>query len=44
MLSVVLAASYGMERIPLRTLGRYSHALAGASIALTGGAIQLFGL
>jgi hypothetical protein len=44
MLSVVLASSFGIERIPLRTWGRYSHALAGASIALTGGAIQVFGL
>ena len=44
MLSVVLASSFGLERIPLRTWGRYSHALAGASIALTGGAIQVFGL
>jgi sulfite exporter TauE/SafE len=44
MLSVVLASSFGLERIPLRTWGRYSHALAGASIAITGGAIQVFGL
>lgn len=44
MLAVVLASSFGLQRIPLRTWGRYSHALAGASIALTGGAIQAFGL
>ncbi|MCX6955897.1 MAG: sulfite exporter TauE/SafE family protein [Verrucomicrobia bacterium] len=44
MLSVVLASSFGLERVPLRAWGRYSHALAGASIALTGGAIRAFGL
>ena len=44
MLTVVLGSSFGLERIPLRTWGRYSHALAGASIALTGGAIRAFGL
>jgi sulfite exporter TauE/SafE len=44
MLTVVLASSFGLERVPLATWGRYSHALAGASIALTGGAIQIFGL
>lgn len=44
MLTVVLASSFGLEQVPLRTWGRYSHALAGLSIALTGGAIQAFGL
>lgn len=44
MLSVVLASSFGLRRIPLRTWGRFNHALAGASIALTGALIQLFGL
>lgn len=44
MLTVVLASSFGLERIPLRSWGRYSHALAGLSIAVTGGAIQVFGL
>lgn len=44
MLTVVLASSFGLERIPLRSWGRYSHALAGLSIAVTGGAIQAFGL
>lgn len=44
MLGVVLASTYGLERIPFKTWGRYSHALAGASIALTAGAMQVFGL
>lgn len=44
MLSIVLASSIGLERVPLRAWSRYSHTLAGASIALTGGAIRIFGL
>lgn len=44
MLTVVLASSFGLERVPPRASGRYRHALAGASIALTGGAIRAFGL
>jgi sulfite exporter TauE/SafE len=44
MLGMVLACSLGLERLPLRTWARYSHALAGASIALTGGAIRCFEL
>ncbi len=44
MLSVVLAGRFGLEWLPTARLVRYNHALAGASIALTGGLIQVFGL
>jgi hypothetical protein len=44
MLSIVLASSYGLSRLPLRRLERYSHALAGLAILLSGGAIKFLGL
>jgi len=44
MLSIVLALSLGLSRIPLRGLERYSHALAGLAIFLSGGAIKVLGL
>ncbi len=44
MLVVVVASSYGLSRLPLRPLERYSHALAGLSIFLCGGAIKVFGI
>lgn len=44
MLAAVLISLRGLEFFPARSLERYSHALAGASIALTGGAIQFLGL
>ena len=44
MLSVVLASFYGLSRIPLSRLGKYSHALAGLTIFLSGGAIKFLGL
>jgi sulfite exporter TauE/SafE len=44
MLFVVVASSYGLSRLPLRPLERYSHALAGLSIFLCGGAIKVFGI
>jgi hypothetical protein len=44
MLVVVVASSYGLSKLPLRPLERYSHALAGLSIFLCGGAIKLFGI
>jgi ABC-type nickel/cobalt efflux system permease component RcnA len=43
MLAVVMTLCMGIERIPLAGLGRYSHALAGLSLAACGAAIQ-FGL
>jgi len=44
MLAVVWASSYGLSKLPLRSLERYSHALAGFAILLSGGAIKLLGL
>lgn len=44
MLAMVLLVSAGIERIPLRGLIRYTHAIAGGTIALSGLAIQLLGL
>jgi len=44
MLAVVLLSLYGVHLLPLGRLERYSHALAGATIVLTGCAIQVFGL
>jgi nickel/cobalt exporter len=44
MLVVVVVSSYGLSRLPLRPLERYSHALAGLSIFLCGGAIKVFGI
>ncbi len=44
MLLLVLAALQGLERLPLGTLDRYLHALAGAVIVLCGTAIAWLGL
>ncbi len=44
MLSIVIIASFGIKLIPLRRLERYTHALAGATICLSGMAIQFLGL
>ena len=44
MLSIVLASSYGLAKVPLGKLGKYSHALAGLVIFLSGGAIKFLGL
>jgi len=44
MLSIVLASSYGLSKLPLRKLERYSHALAGLAILLSGAAIKFLGL
>lgn len=44
MLTIVLASSYGLSRLPLRRLEKYSHALAGLAILFSGGAIKLLGL
>ncbi len=44
MTTMVLIALRGLEQVPLHRFERYSHALAGASIALAGGAIQLLGV
>ena len=44
MLSIVILASLGINLIPLGRLERYSHALAGATICLSGAAIQFLNL
>lgn len=44
MLSIVTILSLGIKLIPLRRLERYSHALAGATICLSGLTIQFLGL
>lgn len=44
MLGVVLAASRGLARLQLGPLERFSHALAGATILISGVAVQFMGL
>jgi len=44
MMCVVLAGSYGIQFVPLGKLERFSHALAGAAICLSGVAITFLGL
>ncbi len=44
MLSIVMASSYGLSKLPLRRLEKYSHGLAGLAILLCGGAIKFLGL
>ncbi|MFH1868200.1 MAG: sulfite exporter TauE/SafE family protein [Candidatus Omnitrophota bacterium] len=44
MMGVVIAASFGINFIPLGRLERYGHAMAGATIFLCGMAIQFLGL
>lgn len=44
MLAMVIALSFGINLVPLGRLERYTHALAGAVIFLSGAAIQFLGL
>jgi len=44
MLAVVMLALRGLERLPLESAERYSHALAGAALSLCGLGIVLLGL
>jgi len=44
MLTMVLGSFYGLSKLPLRKLEKYSHALAGLVIFLCGGAIKFLGL
>jgi len=44
MLALVLAGRYGLAWLPTQKLTRYTHVLAGGTIALTGGMIQFLGL
>jgi len=44
MLGIVLVSTLGINRLPMKKMERYSHALAGGSILLCGIAIQFLGL
>lgn len=44
MLTIVVLSSYGMRLLPFGKLDRYSHAIAGSTIALSGVAIRILGL
>ncbi len=44
MMAAVAVMSIGLARLRLPALGRWSHAVAGASVAACGGAIMLLGL
>lgn len=44
MLAVVLVSFYGLSKLPVRRLERYSHALAGLAILFCGSAIKFLGL
>lgn len=44
MLVIVLGAHSGLRWLPTQRFARYNHVIAGGTIALTGGAIQAFGL
>lgn len=44
MLTMVLLASYGIRFVPLGKMEKYSHAIAGATILLSGIGIQFLGL
>ncbi|NLX12628.1 MAG: hypothetical protein GXY44_03105, partial [Phycisphaerales bacterium] len=44
MMSIVLISAFGLARLPLGKLERYSHALAGLAILLCGVAINFLGL
>lgn len=44
MLTIVVLASRGLERLPLQAAERYSHALAGAALSLCGLGILFLGL
>ena len=44
MMTVVMVMSLGVSLVPLGRLERYTHALAGATIVMSGAAIQFLGL
>lgn len=44
MLGIVLASSYGLSKLPINMLEKYSHALAGLAILLCGSTIKFLGL
>lgn len=44
MMAVVMVSTLGIVRLPMKRIERYSHAIAGATIAFSGLAIQFLGL
>ena len=44
MMTIVMVTSFGLSLVPMRRVERYTHALAGATIFLSGMAIQFLGL
>lgn len=44
MMGIVLASYFGLQRLPVRSLERYSHAAAGLAVFMCGGAIKWLGL
>jgi hypothetical protein len=44
MMIIVMTSSYGLAKLPLGKMERYSHALAGLAILLCGVAIKFLGL
>ena len=44
MMSIVLISAFGISFVPVSRLGRYTHALAGATLFLCGISIQVLGL
>jgi hypothetical protein len=44
MIGMVALLSSGIERLPLKALERFTHAIAGGILASTGLAIKFFGL
>jgi len=44
MLIIVLGARFGLGWVPTQRFARYNHVIAGGTIAVSGGAIQIFGL
>lgn len=44
MTAVVLVATFGLNLLPMRSLARYTHAIAGGSVALCGAAMLFLGL
>jgi hypothetical protein len=44
MLGIVVVSTWGINRLPMKKMERFTHALAGGSICLCGLAIQFLGL
>ncbi len=44
MMGIVLGSYFGLAKLPVRPLEKYSHAAAGLAVFLCGGAIKWLGL